>query len=61
LADLSPYLNAWVAIETENARLNLARFIADTDFGNPSRHANAFWEERAELFAQVAAWVRSDV
>ena len=61
LADLSPYLNAWVAIETENARLNLARFIADTDFGNPSRHAYAFWEERAELFAQVAAWVRSDV
>lgn len=61
LADLSPYLNAWLAIETENARLNLARFIADTDFGNLSRHANAFWEERAELFAQVAAWVRSDV
>jgi len=61
VADLAPYLKSWIALETEHARLNLARFIADTDFGNPSRHANAFWGKRAELFAQVADWVRSDV
>jgi hypothetical protein len=55
---LSPYLDAWLALETENARLNLARFIAETDFLLPNHHATAFWGERAELFSEVAAWVR---
>lgn len=60
VSELSPYLAAWLALETENAGLNLARFIAETDFLNPSQHATAFWGERAELFAEVAAWVRGD-
>jgi hypothetical protein len=60
VSDLSPYLVAWLALETENARLNLARFIAETDFLNPSYHATAFWGERAELFGEVTAWVRGD-
>lgn len=60
VAQLSPYLTTWVAMETENARLNLAAFIADTEFANPKRRANAFWGERSELFDEVAAWVRSE-
>jgi len=48
-------------METENARLNLAGFIAGTDFANPKRYASAYWGERAELFDEVAAWVRSAV
>jgi hypothetical protein len=60
VADLSLYLATCVALETENARLNFARFIAETDFLNPNRHATAFWGERAELFAEVVAWVRGD-
>jgi hypothetical protein len=59
-SDLSPYLNRWLTLETENARLNLARFLAETDFLNTSRHGTAFWGERAELFGQVATWVRND-
>lgn len=60
MSDLSPYLNSWLVQEAENARLNLARFIAETEFLNTNRHATAFWGERAELFAQVSAWVRGD-
>jgi hypothetical protein len=48
-------------METENARLNLAGFIADTDFANPNCHATAYWEERAELFEEVGTWVRGNV
>jgi hypothetical protein len=61
VAQLSPYLKTWIAMETKNARLNLAGFIADTDFANPKRHASAYWGEREELFDEVAAWIRSDV
>ena len=61
VGDLSPYLKTWVALETENARLNLAGFIADTDFADPHCHATAYWEERAESFAEVGAWVRGIV
>ncbi len=60
VGDLSPYLTVWLAAETENARLNLARFIAETDFANPKYRPDAFWGERADLFDEVAAWVRSD-
>jgi len=59
--DLSPYLKTWAEMETENARLNLAGFIADTDFANPNCHATAYWEERAELFAEVGTWVRGQI
>ena len=59
VGDLSPYLNAWAAMETENARLNLAGFVADTDFANPNCHATDYWEERAELFAEVGVGVRA--
>jgi hypothetical protein len=48
-------------METENARLNLAGFIADTDFANPSGRATAYWEQRSESFAVVGAWVRGNV
>jgi hypothetical protein len=61
VGDLSPYLKMWAAMATDNARLNLGGFIADTDFANPNCHATAYWEERAELFADVGAWVRSDL
>jgi len=60
VAQLSPYLQTWIAMETENAQLNLAGFIASTNFSNPKCQANAFWEERAELFDEVAEWVRGD-
>ena len=58
--DLLPYLKAWESTETENARLNLARFIVETDFSDPNSRASAYWEELPELFAQVGAWVRGD-
>jgi hypothetical protein len=61
VADLSPYLKTWGAMETENAKLNLAGFIADTDFADPNCHATAYWKERAELFAEVGTWVRGNV
>jgi len=61
VGDLSPYLETWSVMETENARLNLAAFIADTDFADPSCRATAYWEERAESFAEVGAWVRGIV
>lgn len=56
---LSPYLDTWFAAESENARLNLAAFIADTDFakGQPS---DGYWSDRRELFDEAAAWVRSE-
>jgi hypothetical protein len=56
---LSPYLDTWFAAESENARLNLAAFIADTDFAK-HKHSNGYWSDRRELFDEVAAWVRSD-
>ena len=61
VSDLSPYLKTWVEMETENARLNLAGFIADTDFANPNCHATAYWEDSAEMFAEVGNWVRGNV
>jgi len=60
VAQMSTYLNTWLAIGTENARLNLAGFIADTDFVNPKHGASGYWEGRRELFEEVADWVRSD-
>lgn len=61
VGDLSLYLKMWAAMETENARLNLAGFIADTDFANPSGQATACWEGRADSFAVFGAWVRGNV
>jgi hypothetical protein len=61
VSNLSPYLEAWSGAETENANLNLASFIAETDFANPNSRPTAYWEERAELFTEVGAWVRGDV
>ncbi len=57
---LSPYLAKWLAAETENARLNLAAFIAHTHFAMPNQHPNDYWNDRPELFDEVAAWVRSE-
>lgn len=57
---LSPYLDAWMVTDSENARLNLARFIAETDFGDPDPRPTAYWETRAESFKQIAVWVRGD-
>jgi hypothetical protein len=59
-AQLSLYLDTWLVAETDNARLNLAAFIADTDFVKPSRHSVNYWSERTEQFDEVAAWVRSE-
>lgn len=61
VSDLSPYLKTWIEMETENSRLNLAGFIADTDFANPNSHATAYWEDSAEMFAEVGNWVRGNV
>jgi len=60
VGQVSPYLQTWIAKESENARLNLAKFIASTDFANPRHRASAYWGERAELFDEVGAWVRSE-
>jgi hypothetical protein len=54
-------LEAWTGSDTENANLNLASFIAETDFADPNNRPTAYWETSAELFAQVGAWVRGDV
>lgn len=61
MSNLSPYLEAWAGAKTENANLNLASFIAETDFADPNSRPTAYWEERAELFAQIGAWVRGEV
>jgi len=57
---LSPFLNLWLTNGTENAALNLAGFIAYTDFANPRCHASGYWADRTELFDEVVAWLRSD-
>jgi hypothetical protein len=57
---LSPFLDKWIATETDNARLNLAAFIADTDFATSREVPDGYWRMRSELFWEVAAWVRSD-
>jgi hypothetical protein len=57
---LAPFLESWVDSRRENPRLNLAAFIADTDFADPNSKAEAFWGERYELFNEVKDWVRSD-
>jgi hypothetical protein len=57
---LSPFLNRWLTTETENARLNLAGFIAYTDFANLKCHASGYWADRAELFDEIVTWLRSD-
>ena len=59
-AQLSRYLGKWLATETDNARLNLAAFIAHTDFAKPNRHPSDYWNNRPKLFDEVAAWVRSE-
>jgi hypothetical protein len=55
-----PYLATWLEMETDNARLNLAAFLADAGFVNPNLDAHSYWGDRRESFAEVAAWVRSD-
>ncbi len=40
--------------------LNLAAFIAHTDFAKPNRRPSDCWNNRPELFDEVAAWVRSE-
>src|SRR5438128_4456433 len=40
---LSPYLGKWLEAETDNARLNLAAFIAHTDFAKPNRRPSDYW------------------
>lgn len=60
-ADLSPYLNTWASMDTENPRLNLALFIAETDFADPNCRPSAYWMERPELFTEVGTWVRGGV
>jgi hypothetical protein len=57
---LSPYLGRWLATKTENARLNLAAFIAHTNFAKPNQPPNDYWNNCPELFDEVAAWVRGD-
>jgi hypothetical protein len=61
VSNLSPYLEAWAGTQTKNANLNLASFITETDFADPNSRPAGYWQERAELFAQVGAWVRGDV
>jgi hypothetical protein len=61
VSDLSPYLNSWISAATDNARLNLARFIAETKFAGGRPRALGYWETRAEAFSELMAWVRSDV
>jgi hypothetical protein len=57
--DLSPFLNLWLALETENASLNLARFIVETEFVKSARACN-FWVDGCDLFDRVVKWVRSE-
>ena len=59
-SQLSPYLAAWLATDTANARLNLAAFLADSGFLKPNCDATDFWADRSESFAELVAWVRSD-
>jgi hypothetical protein len=57
--DLSPFLNLWLTLDTENSSLNLARFIIETEFVKSDRPLN-FWGDRRELFDQVVQWVRGE-
>ena len=59
-SDISQYLETWLATQGENTRLNLAAFIAQTEFAQPNSHADAYWGGRDELFQEVKHWVRSD-
>jgi hypothetical protein len=59
-AQLSPYLARWLAADSDNARLNLAAFIANTDFAKLIQVPENYWSARSELFWEVAAWVRSE-
>lgn len=59
-SQLHSYLATWLATESNNARLNLAAFIADAGFLKQNRDASGYWGDRRESFAEVAAWVRSD-
>lgn len=60
VGQLSPYLKIWIEMNMENARLNLAGFIANSGFANPNRDPSGYWGERAELFQEVVTWIRSD-
>jgi hypothetical protein len=55
---LSAYLKAWLATETDNARLNLAAFI--DYFGVAGQQPSGYWSDRVELFDEVTTWIRSE-
>jgi hypothetical protein len=53
------YLHRLLRAETDNARLNLAAFIAETDFTNPIP-SDGYWGEVKDFYGEVVEWVRSD-
>lgn len=59
-SDISCYLETWLAAEEQNATVNLAAFIADTEFAQPNSRAAGYWGGRDELFEEVKRWVRTD-
>jgi hypothetical protein len=52
-------LHTLLRAETDNARLNLAAFIAETDFTNPVP-SDGYWAEVKDFYSEVVEWVRSD-
>ena len=62
LADwnVTPYLDAWLAADETITNLNLAAFIANTDFAEPNSHGQAYWGGHDDQFEKVKNWVRGD-
>jgi hypothetical protein len=54
----APYLHTLLTVETDNERINLAAFIADTDFTNPVP-SDGYWNEVRDFYDEVVEWVRS--
>jgi hypothetical protein len=62
LADwnIKPYLDVWLAANETITNLNLAGFIANTDFAEPNSHGHAYWGGQDDQYEKVKQWVRGD-
>lgn len=58
--DVGSYLATWQDTNGENADLNLASFVANTDFANANQTPSDYWNDCPESFAAVSAWIRSE-
>jgi len=57
--DVASYLATWQDTQTENAGLNLASFVANSDFAKVNQRPSDYWNDCSESFAMVSTWIRS--